>query len=241
MIILTAITVKDKHWRVAGFFFAISIQVKQLGLLLAPWILYQMWKEKETNSFHSILGKVSQGLILGFLPFLGYYIQKPDLLLLPLTGGSPSIYNPFAWNFLDLKLFGWNPQWLIYWNSFFTYAQLIAIGIAIAVIARREKLEFIISSIPLASFWYIVKSLKWGQFWYSIVSPGFTFCFSQRKILICLLLVLHLMQGLRSTRLILNKPFGRLEEKQYRTLMASCMFACNLKQTSSFIQEKIEN
>jgi hypothetical protein len=226
-IILNAITIKNKHWRLAVFFLAISIQVKQMGLLIAPWMLYKIWRGQDSESLPSVLGKATQGLVLGFFPFLGYYLQTPYLLLQPfltIRDIPLDFSNPFAWRLLN-----------------FYYVPLIVL--VLTVILGWNKIERIVSVVPLGSFWCLIKSLKVARVWYTIVSPGFLFCFPQRKKLICLLLVLHIMENLSSVSLlVLSEPFGfvdspqmrkreYMESKETRTIMESCMFKCNMKQT----------
>ena len=219
-IILNAIAVKDKHWRLAGFLFAISIQVKQFGILIAPWMLYEMWRGQSSDSFIYILRKVTQGVVLGFVPFLGYYLQKPDLLLIPfLTMSGIQSSNVFSWS---LKGGGRLPISL---PSLFTSASLIIL--LLVVISERKKVGTIVSFVPLASFFFVIKSLKVARPWYLIVSPGFLFCFSQRKTLICLLLVIHLMQSYKTTLKMLGKlDYHEPPENVY--IMESCMFNCNV-------------
>jgi Glycosyltransferase family 87 len=227
-IILSAISVKRHQWRLSGFWFAISIQVKLFGVLILPWMLYEMWKSrnKEHQPFFNIGFKAFQGLILGFLPFLPFYIRSPWLLLSPVTSGSNLIYNPFAWNLLNPVHFGWNPQWLVGWNALFSYIPftiLVIVGIAAW---KNRKFSVSVSTVPLILFWFITKSLKWGQFWYSIVAPGFLFCLT-KKSLIHLLLLLHLIQCLHSTIAIFIKPIGFREPQSSLALMQSCMFVCD--------------
>lgn len=227
-IILNVISVRKREWRFAGFWFAISVQVKQFGVLILPWMLYKIWKSsnEEHQPFIKILNKAFQGLVLGFFPFLAFYIQTPLLLLLPITSGSTAIYNPFAWNLFNLDLFGWNPKWLVVWNALFSYVPFIILIIVGIIAWKKQKFTTVVSTVPLILFWLIIKSLKWGQFWYSIVVPGFLFCLS-RKSLIHLLLLLHLMQGLHSTVAILIKPIGFKESQDSLALIESCMFKCD--------------
>ena len=226
-IMLNAIAIRKRQWRVAGLYFAISIQIKQLGVLIAPWMLYEMWREKTISgeSFYLTLIKVVQGATLGFIPFLMFYIHRPNLLLLPGISGSQLIYNPFAWIFVMRRFFAWQPRWLNCWYAIFTYAPLILL---VRAVFRWKKREQIISAIPLISFWVLIKSLKWAQLWYTIINPGFIFCLSANKKFIHLLLCLHLIQCLYSTVAIIYKPIGPiLESQQTHNLMKSCMFTCN--------------
>jgi hypothetical protein len=224
-IILNVIAVKDKHWRIAGFLFAISIQVKQFGILIAPWMLYEMWRGQSSDSFIYILRKVTQGVVVGFVPFLAYYLQKPDLLLIPFLtmSGIAGASNSFSWNFLDSR--GLLP---IYLPPLFNFAPLIIL--LLVVISERRKVRTIVSFVPLASFFIVMKSLKVLRPWYFIVSPGFLFCFSQRKKLICLLLIIHLMRTPDITRKILGKVDSYHEPPKNVYIMESCMFNCNVNQ-----------
>jgi hypothetical protein len=227
-IILNAVAIKKKHWRLSGLLLAISIQIKQLGVLILPWMLYEMWREQKTSkSFILNLIKVAQGLALGFIPFLPWYIRKPNLLLLPIIEGSDLIYNPFAWNIFHRQLFGWNPVWLILWNTLFSYIPLILI--LRAMLFQWHKKEKIFSAIPLVSFWTVVKSLKWGQFWYPIIYPGFIFCLSSKNF-IHVVLFFHFLQCLHSIVSILHQPFGAVESEFSRSFMESCMYLCNPQQ-----------
>jgi Gpi18-like mannosyltransferase len=230
-IILNALSVKKQKWFLSGFWFAISVQVKQFGVLILPWILYETWNSRNENdqSLLKIISKAFQGLILGFLPFLPFYIQSPWLIFLPITSGSTLIYNPFAWNLLNPNLFGWNPKYLVIWNALFSYATFSIIVIVSIIAWKNRKFSISISTVPLTLFWFITKSLKWGQFWYSIVAPSFLFCLS-RKSLIHLLLVLHLMQCLHSTIAIFIRPIGAKEPQSSLALMQSCMFRCEPQQ-----------
>lgn len=228
-IILNAISVRQQRWRLAGFWFAISVQVKQFGVLILPWILYEMWsnRHKEHQSFVQIGLMFFQGLILGFLPFLPFYVQTPWLLLLPITEGSDRIYNPFAWNLLNPLRDG---QWWIVWSILFSYAPLIVLLIVSVIAWKNRKFAVSISTVPLILFWFINKSLKWANFWYAIVAPGYLFCLS-RKSLIHLLLLVNLMQGLNGLKEI---AFPRIEELPPTiALLQSCMFTCDPQRTSN--------
>lgn len=245
---LTAISVNERQWSLAGFWLAISIQVKQFGVLLLPWVVYEMWKNKnEKISFVQLVTRGFQGGILGFLPFIAFYIRSPLLLILPITQGTKRSYNPFAWNIFKPDLFDWNPEILVFWNALFSYTPLIILGIVGLLALRSRKFATTISTIPLVLFWFVTKSLKWGQFWYSIIAPGFLFCLS-RKSLIHVLLLLHLMQCLHSSSAIVAfiKPteiiqpevtptqsksslgfIGGRESFDSLTLLQSCMVSCD--------------
>ena len=232
-LILSTLAVKDKHWHLAGFLLAISIQVKQLGILIAPWMLYEMWREQNSDSFIHVLWKVTQGVALGFVPFLGYYLQKPDLWLLPFSmlSGLKEISDMYAWNLI--KKHGLIP---IHFRSLITYISLVIL--LIAFIYARKKVETIVSFLPLASFIFVMKSLQVVREWYFIFSPSFLFCFLQRKTLIYFLLANHLIHGLIFIPTILGNysdsgiSFYLMKESQETIyLMESCMFTCNVKPT----------
>ena len=140
-IMLNAISVRKQQWRIAGFWFAISVQVKQFGVLILPWMLYEMWRNRneEYQPLAKIVSKSFQGLVLGFLPFLAFYIQAPRLLLLPVTNGADRTYNPFSWNLLNPDLFSWNPNYLVIWNALFSYTPLfILIAFECACLEKSE-------------------------------------------------------------------------------------------------------
>lgn len=227
-IILNVISIKKRQWLLSGLLFALSIQVKQFGVLILPWMLYEIWKKSKEDSqkFINIICKAIQGLLLGFLVFLPFYIQTPWLLLSPITSGSNLTFNPFAWNLFNSDLFAKNPKLLNIWNAFFSYSPLLILAFLGVFSWKKRKFNVIVSTIPLASFWFIIKSLKWAQSWYPIVSPSFLFCLSQKS-LIHLLLLLHLMQCLNSTASILVGKRLYREPPSNIELMQSCMFKCD--------------
>ncbi len=224
LIILSVLTIRAKQWRIAGFLLAISFQVKIWGILVVPWLLYEAWRSRSHPSFTSLLGKVAQGVVLGFIPFLPYYLQKPDLLLTPFKDPLSHFinFNPFTWNPLATS------HWTFYWFSFWTYMALIAL--VIAGIDGWKKRHSIFSLSPLASFLVILKSLKWAQFWYLIAAPGFLFCFLPQRKLIHLLLVIYIMHSLDSPVLIIKeRSLGNVIGPQIHLAMESCLFTCNVK------------
>src|SRR6266849_5136340 len=94
-IVLTVAAVGSRRWGMPGLLLALSIQVKQFGVLLFPWVAYELW-QSSTNGQDRLKAATFFGLgcSAGFLPFLGFYRQKPDLLVSPLN--APIIFSPYA-------------------------------------------------------------------------------------------------------------------------------------------------
>lgn len=232
-VMLNAIAVRKRRWRTAGFLLAMSVQIKQFGILIVPWMLYEMWsagKGRQGILFWVLATRAMQGVLVGIMPFFLFYFNTPNILLLPLLGGSSDVYNPFAWRFWDARLFSWNPIWLVLWNAVFSYLPLVVLVSYVVDSVRHRQFRLAVSAVPLTSFWILVKSLKWGQFWYTIVAPGLVICLP-RVSLIHLLLVCHFFQDLHSTVAILARPVGYKESPQSRAVMQSCMFICDPQRT----------
>ena len=65
------------------------------------------------------------GGLEAFLPYLRHGSESPPSRRTPTQSGSDGLYNPFAWNLLQPRLFGWNFRWLVGWNALFSYLPLL--------------------------------------------------------------------------------------------------------------------
>lgn len=228
LIALCALAVRARHWRQAGLWLVLSVQVKQFGLLLLPWLAYELWRDmRQPGALNwQPLARLLQGSLLGILPFLPFYLHTPGILLLPFTSGSDGTYNPFAWNLLQPRLFGWNFRWLVAWNALFSYLPLLLLVRSGWQDWRRGRPAEAIPLLPSLLFWGVTKSLRWGQFWYTLVAPGYLFTL-QRRSLVHVLLLLHLLQCLHSTTSILIKPRGAMEPPESLAVLEACLYRCD--------------
>jgi hypothetical protein len=220
-IAVAAVAARRGRWAVAGAGFALAVQTKAFGVLLLPWLAIRWWRSPERVRG---LGRLLAGGALATLPFAGFYLEEPLLLLHPIRRGLETSYNPFAWNFLDRAHFLWNPAWLIGWNALASYAALAA-AIVFAWRMRRERDAA--DLLPFGLFWCVVKSLRWAQFWYPIAAPGFLLCLERRRrSWLLLLLLLHALQDARGASMLLGSRQGFLESPRHRAQMRACLVSC---------------
>ena len=232
---LNVITIQGKKWILSGFLFAISIQVKLFGLLLLPWLAYEVWADRKNESFLKVL----TGFGLGFIPFLGFYFKKPDLLLIPIRSFESTkarsivswSINPFEWTPWDTEVL---PIRFPYISSSLTYILLIILVVFVILFLRKEKFRDAISMTPLISFIFVLKSLSVGRLWYALMIPGFTFCFSRRILIVNIVLVIYFMLGGRALISIIGDPGGHMKLSSFantpaRKVYQSCIFICDIK------------
>jgi hypothetical protein len=226
LFILLAIgAVRSKRWGWAGIALAFSIQVKLFGMLLLPWIAWQLWESRK-DAAGALRGirALTTGAAAGFLLFSFFYWQKPGLLFTPFA--TPAVYSPFPWAFLDPGRYQWTPFWLVMWNALFTYGILLAlIGLAVKELWRERSVVFEVA--PAISFWTILKSLSWAQPWYVMTGTPFIACLSGKNKVRIFLLTLVLLQGAGSMVQIAGRSIAPTEVAETRQLMRSCLFRCS--------------
>lgn len=179
---LTILAVQRGGWVAAGVGWALAFQVKQFAVLLLPWLL---WKAGSRV-------RLAVGVVLGFLPFLGFYLKSPGLLLFPFryTQGEAA-FNPYYWQF-------WGPSgWLL--RADFVWTSLLSAAIlalpALAWWRSGRTPAAALELLPFTLYWAILKVARYAQFWYPLASPPFLLCFRERKRLVTWLLILLLLVG----------------------------------------------
>jgi peptide/nickel transport system substrate-binding protein/microcin C transport system substrate-binding protein len=225
-----------KKWGKAGFSWVLALQVKQFAVLLAPYFISEIIRSPKDLRW-SAAKKFVFGSVIGLIPFLPFYMNKPDLYLLPLRTQQFK-FNPFAWNFTDSTLFGWNPQWLINWNAVTTYGILVALCVYLGTMMwigkiKIQKLNLFLDVSPLALFLSLLKTLTWAQFWYMICAPALCFPFLRfRKFLFALLVLLWIQDG-RSLALLTGPAFGVREYQQTIDRFQGCIWKCDYQQQTN--------
>jgi len=227
LMLLSTHFILRKKWAIGGFFWVLALQAKLFGLLLIPFFFFQFFSQNDNKSVLTKFSMFLFGVLAGVLPFMGFYINKPDILLIPLLEGTKRIYNPFSWNLFNKGLFGWNHTVLISWNAFWSYFSLVLLG-GFFFYERSRDLVFRI--FPVFSFGAIIKSLNWSQFWYTIQAPAFLLPLRDHKKLVITLLAIHFMQGGRSIALLAGYEHGRMEEQETVQEMSKCIYQCKFQE-----------
>ena len=234
LVILVVIAIDAKRWVWAGILFALAIQTKQFAIFLGPWLAYRIWTDTDSLAIHQRITQFSLGVVLGFAPFLGYYLQRPDLLLIPLytarelTGGR----NPF--NILSGLSQSSNKQYLLL-SAWHTAFSLLAIAVLLGslLFKHNRKIAHIFSLVPLVSFVAFLQSSSVARLWYPMVGPGLVHCLSRSKTLVTVYLGVYLLQGLPIVLAVVQGNhmliWGHVERQAILDVMRSCMFTCDFK------------
>lgn len=232
-IALNVIFSQSKKWLLSGILFCLSIQVKLFGVLLLPWILYEAWLSRRSGSFL----KLVQGFAFGWLPFLGFYLQKPDLLFIPFREvQSDKARSIMALNINPFKWAPWATDGLPiafpYVSSLLTYILLFVLLTSILIYFRRSKIRSVISFIPLTTYIILLKSFVQGRLWYILLIPGFLFCYPKKVTLVNIILGIYLMLGARALFSLLGDPLELVNltnSSTMQNLQEQCMFICNFR------------
>jgi len=227
-IIATVALMERRMWTLGGIAWAASVQTKIFGLLLLPYLAAQLYYGLN-NGRKKPLAKFLAGALLGIVPFAGFYIETPGLLLLPFQSLGIE-YNPFAWDITNRGWFYWHPMWLILWNFAFSVLPMV---VMVYYVINRFELKKCFEAAPGVAFWELLKSLKWANLWYTIVAPGFYFCLARSKRLVMILLVLHFLQDARSMFIITGNHFGGRERQSNIEKMKKCLYTCRFSSTKA--------
>lgn len=250
-----ALATKSRRWKLSGLLLALSLQVKLFGVLLLPWMIYELWSSSERvwKRISSGLRCLALGFLAGIVLFLPFYIRTPSLILIPFGHALNIEYNYFHW-MSWLKSLGALKVLIGHCiNSFsslnstetskvlayaFSASNLLGLHLAILSLItlclllayivmsiKRRRLCLAISVQPLASFWSLIKSLRLAHDWYAIVAPGFLFSLRSAR-LVHMLIVIHFLQSFIAFRYY-NGTLGGSETVEFMRLMESCLGICN--------------
>jgi len=213
----------SKRWLVSGLAFILAVQTKQLAVFLAPYLLWELWKSRRDSG--TPVHHFGAGLVLGLLPFVGFYIRHPEIPFLPLQNQDLT-YNPFAWNPTDPGHFGWHPTWLTYWDVVGS-SLLLAIGVVALVRSLPDRTWH--KALPLTLFMAAIKSLGWAQFWYTALTPALVFPMRHRRVLAALALVVYFFHDGRSVTLLSGMRYGPTEREQTVRMFERCRLTCDVQ------------
>lgn len=190
---------------------ACGVNVKVTAVLLLPWCLLLVERERRESLLHACLAFV----VALAVPLLiaGLFYPVVDGLL----GISGSLrYNPYYWNVTDRRFFGWNPGWLVAVNA-------IATGGVLALMAfRATRVERGWHHFGGAiGFVILVKVSTLAQFWYFLLFPAFVMPIDDRVgrwDVRWWLVALTPLLDVRSLVELFVGPFGWLETRTYNEL-----------------------
>ena len=191
LVVISVISARKGAWKTAGIAFMLALQAKQFGLLIFPYLIFEVFNRDKSKQLRSIKGLVI-GILIGFVPFLPFYYWRSDILLLPFEAKIAG-YNPFFWPILwnhsaVLAHFAGHTTPRILFNATTTLLPLILIGF---LLLRGRFWWKLPQALPAVSFYCILKSLGWGMCWYLNMVPGLVLAMWRHRVTVILILIIN--------------------------------------------------
>ena len=234
LVMLTVIAVWQRRWLGAGILFGLAVQTKLFAVCLIPWILGEVitaapdWKAGLRNLS---LGFV--GIVLTILPFLPFYLGKPELLLAPLIEVGHWKYSSFFWNPWHSEIGVreiFLPRWLFFWNNLGSLLIVAAILFAAAWLIWSRQLKSLVSLLPYSLFWMLIKSCSHVREWYIPLAPSLLFPFARvHKKWAIVFLLLQFAVSMQGIAYLTGERRGYLESPDRIALYQQCMYRCRFR------------
>lgn len=226
LMVFSIFSIRLGRWKMAGAAFLLALQTKQLAILIAPYLLFEI--------FHRIRPKrlrAAKGFLIGFclaaLPFLPFYYWRPGLWLLPLQN-QEYLLNPYFWPFFcsnaSIAHFDECSNLRALWNAIVSLAPISLLALFLAQGHFRRKLP---QTLPSLGFWLMIKSAAWVMNWYMLLLPACSFAlWRYRRCMIALLVIYWFQCGQQ-----LASIFGdiRLEEPASIARFQQCIWSANYR------------
>ena len=193
LVVLAVLSARNGRWLWCGAVFMLALQTKQLALLIAPYLLYEIFLRRHLEPRRAMVGFLT-GFLVAFLPFVPFYSWRHDLWLLPLQN-QENLLNPFFWPLFWRKAamahFEEVSDLRIVWNELVTTIPLI---ILMVFVSRGSLWRRVPQALPSISFWIMIKSMAWVMNWYVILIPGLTLALWRHRRWLVVLLVFYWLQ-----------------------------------------------
>lgn len=200
--LVVAAIVSLPHRRILAFLLlALAIQTKLFAVVLLPFFALSSWRERR---WWQDLAAFAGGFLATAIAFV-YYSPFQNFNFQTLR------YNPYYWNFLDTRVFTWNPRWLVISNQLTSYLLLILL----VVLLWRHRgsaqgwLQGASQVVGPLGFLAVVKSAGQAQFWYMTAMPSLLLPLENRRLRLILFGTLPLLD-MRSLSQIIGGPWGHL-------------------------------
>ena len=192
-VVLAVLSARNGRWGWTGASFMLALQTKQLSLLIAPYLLYEIFLRRHLQPRRAIFGFLG-GFVGAFLPFIPFYLWRHDLWLLPLQN-QENLLNPFYWPFFwkkgVLDHFEDISRLRLVWNEVVTTMPLIILGF---FLIRGSFPRRVPQALPSIAFWVMIKSMAWVMNWYVILIPGLTLALWRHRRWMVVLLIFYWLQ-----------------------------------------------
>ena len=192
-VVLAVLSARNSRWIWTGASFMLALQTKQLALLIAPYLLYEIFLRRHLQPRKAVFGFLG-GFVGAFLPFIPFYLWRHDLWLLPLQN-QENLLNPFYWPLFwkkgVLDHFEDVSRLRLVWNEVVTTMPLIILSL---FLTRGSFLRRVPQALPSIAFWLMIKSMAWVMNWYVILIPGLTLALWRHRRWMAVLLIFYWLQ-----------------------------------------------
>ena len=226
LMVLAILCARKNHWKLAGVAFMLAVQTKQLGILIAPYLVYEIFQRARPERIRAGLGfLIASGVT--FLPCVPFYWGRPGLWFLPLEN-QQNLLNPFYWPFFPTNFsvahFDDCSNFRVVWNIVVT---LVPLALLALFLGRGHFLKKLPQALPSIGFWVMIKSIAWAMNWYMLMLPGCTFAlWRHRRVMIALLVIFWLQCGQQLACIIGDM---RTEEPATIARFQKCIWFCDYR------------
>lgn len=180
-------------WLLCGIFFMLALQTKQLGILIAPYLLFEICNRIRPKQILAVKNFLI-GFFLALLPFSPFYAWRQDLWLLPLQN-QEYLLNPYYWPFfctnVSIAHFDECSYSRVLWNIIVSFTPLAFLAL---FLARGKFLKKFPQALPTLGFWLLIKSASWVMNWYLLLLPACSFTLWRYRRLVIALFVIYWLQ-----------------------------------------------
>jgi hypothetical protein len=234
LMVFSIFCIRRGRWILAGASFMLALQTKQLAILIAPYLFYEIFRHLRFNRvmLKSLVQLPSaRGFLLGFgvtlLPFLPFYYWRPDLWLLPLQN-QENLLNPYYWPFfcsnVSIAHFDECSYFRVIWNIVVSFSPLVILAL---FLGRGNFLRKLPQTLPTLGFWILMKSAAWVMNWYMLLLPGCSFAlWRYRRCMMALLIIYWLQCGQQLSSIIGDI---RIEEPATIAKFKQCIWSANYR------------
>lgn len=185
--------VRQGRWKLAGAAFMLALQTKQLAILIAPYLLFEIFHRIRPKQLRAVKGFLT-GFGAAFLPFLPFYYWRPGLWFLALQN-QENMLNPYYWPFFcsntSIAHFDECSTFRALWNVIVSFTPLALLALFLARGHFRRKFP---QALPSIGFWALIKSAAWVMNWYMLLLPACSFTLWRYRRCTMALLVIYWLQ-----------------------------------------------
>ena len=224
--VLAIFCARSGRWKLAGAAFMLALQTKQLGILIGPYLLFEILHRTRPRQIRAAKGFFI-GLIGAFLPFLPFYYWRPGLWFLPLQN-QQNILNAFYWPFFcsngSMAHFDECSYLRILWDL---AVSMTPIALLAFFLVRGQFFRKLPQVLPTLGFWIMIKSVSWVMNWYMLLLPGCSFAlWRYRRCMMALLIIYWLQCGQQVASMIGDI---NIEEPASIARFQECIWSANYR------------